>query len=188
VARLNEAARQQVVETANGIKRAIHDAYSVPELVEFLDAGDALPTVATYVLDPEDYGDVGGSSDVGDTLDYACGKIYGLMYGAGFETPHDLLVAAGFEDGGVVKAGDPDLYDGDLYDCSLKACAVCHPRDPGAPRYTLDGEDVDLAEFLAQNAESLSPSELHLCRNMLPGKDLELGGGAAATFVLRRVQ
>lgn len=181
--RLDEEARKQVVECVRAIKTAIHDAYSDPGSVVWLDPGDALPTVAIYVLDPEDYGDVGGE-DGSDALSYECGKVYGLMYGAGFETPHDLLVAAGFDDGGTVKAGDMEGLEG----CSEgEDCAVCHPKDPAAARYTLDGDDVNLAEFIAANAESLTGAEVYLCRHMLPGKELQLGGGAAATYVLRRV-
>jgi len=180
VARLTDEGRKQVVETVKAIKQAIHDAYRIPGVAVWLDPGDAFPTVASYVGDPEDYGDVGGD-DGREALSYECGKIYGLMYGAGFETPWDLIIAAGFGDGGAVKKGDVE-------DCEQEEdCAVCHPKAPEAPRYTLDGEPVELAQFLAENAESLNADELHLCRNMLPGKALQLGGGASPFTVLRRV-
>ena len=177
VATLNPAAREQAIETVNEIKLAIHEAYSDPTAVEFLDPGRELPTVAVYVLDPDHFGDVGGE----DGLDYVCGKLFGLMYGAGFATPWDLIVAAGFEDGGVVKPGDIDFED-----CYQKTCAVCHPP-AGAPTYTLDDDPIDLVDFIDANTMSLDPEEIHLCRNLMPGGEARFGGGASALFVLRRV-
>jgi hypothetical protein len=48
-------------------------------------------------------------------------------------------------------------------------------------------EEVDLAEFLEVNSEGLTPDELRWIAAMQPGDTVNIGGGAAEMFTLRRV-
>jgi hypothetical protein len=55
-------------------------------------------------------------------------------------------------------------------------------------RYTLDGEDIDIEQFLFDNRESFDFDRATVARvrAMRAGDEMTFGGGAAATFVLRR--
>jgi hypothetical protein len=52
-------------------------------------------------------------------------------------------------------------------------------------RFTLDGEPVDLAEFLSDNRETFTVAEAEAIAAMAPGAQMLLGGGAGADFLLR---
>jgi hypothetical protein len=60
-------------------------------------------------------------------------------------------------------------------------------RGVGTKQFTLDGEHVDLIDFLLQNFDGLSDDEVRRIRDLSVGGEVQLGGGAAATFVLKRV-
>lgn len=53
--------------------------------------------------------------------------------------------------------------------------------------YTLGGEEVDLEQFLAVNAEGLSEEQVKQARALKPGEQMNFGGGAAPLVTLRRV-
>lgn len=57
---------------------------------------------------------------------------------------------------------------------------------PATPRYTLDGEPVDIAELIAVNHAVLDADDIARIDAMQPGEQIIFGGGAAAEFVLRR--
>jgi hypothetical protein len=52
-------------------------------------------------------------------------------------------------------------------------------------RYTLDGEAIDLAEFLAENRDWFTVNEAEHLAAMVPGQLEVVGGGAGAEFLLR---
>ncbi len=52
--------------------------------------------------------------------------------------------------------------------------------------YTLDGEPVDLARFIAENG--LSEFQVHRIAHLSVGESITYGGGAAAEFTLQRVR
>lgn len=54
-----------------------------------------------------------------------------------------------------------------------------------ARTFTLDGQPLDLADFLAVNAESddVDPAAIDA---LAVGETITYGGGAAATFILKR--
>jgi hypothetical protein len=52
--------------------------------------------------------------------------------------------------------------------------------------WTLDGQPVDLAEFLSDNRETFDIETCHIIGALRPGESLIVGGGAGAEFVLRR--
>lgn len=54
-----------------------------------------------------------------------------------------------------------------------------------ALRYTLDGEPVDLEDFLRDNADTFEPEELAALRAMQPGEHATFGGGACPRVTLR---
>ena len=68
--------------------------------------------------------------------------------------------------------------------------------DTPAPAYTLDGEPVDIYEFLDANRTALDPDTGTESDDVLetlyaplqPGESVTFGGGAAAAFVLARVR
>jgi hypothetical protein len=60
-----------------------------------------------------------------------------------------------------------------------------HPAMNGHS-FTLDGEPVDIQAFLSAN--DFSPDEIAAIRDLPLGEEIVYGGGAAATFVLRRVR
>lgn len=66
------------------------------------------------------------------------------------------------------------------------ACPTC------IPSYTLDGEVVDIEQFIACNTAEyvacISDEEVADIRALLPGQEITFGGGAAAEFVFRRVE
>lgn len=51
-------------------------------------------------------------------------------------------------------------------------------------RWTLDGEPIDLGEFLRDNAETFTVREAERIAAMQPGEQMEVGGGAGASFML----
>lgn len=55
-------------------------------------------------------------------------------------------------------------------------------------KYTLDGEPVDIEEFIATNTapdvEPLPEDEIAAIRDLKPGVELTLGGGASAVFII----
>ncbi len=53
-----------------------------------------------------------------------------------------------------------------------------------SPKFTLDGKPVDLADFLEVN--EFEADQVASILNLLPGETMNFGGGAAASFVLRR--
>jgi hypothetical protein len=53
-------------------------------------------------------------------------------------------------------------------------------------RWTLDGDEIDLGSFLSDNREDLTVADAERFAAMHPGEEILLGGGAGATFVLRR--
>lgn len=53
-------------------------------------------------------------------------------------------------------------------------------------RFSLDGERVDVAEFIADNAEDFGPEEIAAIAALAVGESLTFGGGAFGAFVLRR--
>jgi hypothetical protein len=53
--------------------------------------------------------------------------------------------------------------------------------------YTLDGDTIDLDQFIEANAECLEPFEVDTILAMKVGESYWFGGGAAASFVLARV-
>ena len=57
----------------------------------------------------------------------------------------------------------------------------------GASMYTLDGDTIDLDQFIEANAECLEPFEVDTILAMKVGESYWFGGGAAASFVLARV-
>jgi len=60
---------------------------------------------------------------------------------------------------------------------------------PASPaKYTLDGEPVDLEAFLRDNAETFTCVDIGAARALQVGEEVAFGGGAWATFVLRRVE
>jgi len=70
---------------------------------------------------------------------------------------------------------------------SVRRVSPSEPADMNA-RYTLDGDPVDLDEFLADNAETFTGDEVAAARALRAGEQIVYGGGAWATFVLRRVE
>ena len=54
--------------------------------------------------------------------------------------------------------------------------------------YYLDGEAINLAQFLRLNTDAFSPEALAQIHALKPGESLNLGGGAGATFVLSRCE
>lgn len=52
--------------------------------------------------------------------------------------------------------------------------------------FTLDGEPVDIRAFLSAN--DFTPDEIAAIHDLPLGEEIVYGGGAAATFVLRRVR
>lgn len=62
----------------------------------------------------------------------------------------------------------------------------------GTDGYALDGEPIDLADFIHQNtdpdAPGLSAEQMEEIRHMMPGDSLLLGGGAGETFTLKRTR
>lgn len=50
--------------------------------------------------------------------------------------------------------------------------------------YRLDGEPVDIKEFLADNEEGLDPEEVDNILALRPGESVSFGGGAAPIFTL----
>lgn len=66
------------------------------------------------------------------------------------------------------------------------ACSVNEPTWKPAPKvFTLDGEPLDLADFVVVN--DLEPEQVNAIGAMEPGDEMTFGGGAGALFVLRRV-
>lgn len=74
-------------------------------------------------------------------------------------------------------------------------CKVCgHDRGPSGDHkmipceyeYTLDGEPVDVDDFLYVNGYGIKDADHIAAMNI--GDEVTYGGGAAATFVLRRVK
>jgi hypothetical protein len=59
--------------------------------------------------------------------------------------------------------------------------SACRPVDC----YTLNGVEVTLAEFLAENPD-LEPEEAQAVRGLNPGEEMSFGGGASGLFILRR--
>jgi hypothetical protein len=55
-------------------------------------------------------------------------------------------------------------------------------------KYTLDGEPVDLDDFLAHNAETFTENDVAAVRALKVGEEISYGGGAQAVSVLRRVE
>ncbi len=53
-----------------------------------------------------------------------------------------------------------------------------------SPKFTLDGEPLDLADFIEVN--ELESEQVAALLNLQPGETMNFGGGAAASFVLRR--
>jgi len=51
-------------------------------------------------------------------------------------------------------------------------------------RFTLDGAPVDVTQFIADN--ELDAEQIVAIHNLQPGETMNFGGGASATFVLRR--
>jgi hypothetical protein len=56
-----------------------------------------------------------------------------------------------------------------------------------AAKYTLDGEPVDLDDFLADNAEMFTEHDVAAVRALKVGDEITYGGGAQSVSVLRRV-
>jgi hypothetical protein len=54
-------------------------------------------------------------------------------------------------------------------------------------RFLLDGEPIDIIEFLQDNAEGLHPEEVQEIGSLDVGDTFQGGGGAWATFVIERV-
>lgn len=54
-------------------------------------------------------------------------------------------------------------------------------------RFTLDGQPVDLDEFLADNLETISPEDCDAIDRLDVGGAITFGGGAGAEFVLKRI-
>jgi hypothetical protein len=59
--------------------------------------------------------------------------------------------------------------------------SACRPVDC----FTLNGVEVTLAEFLADNLD-LEPAEVEAVQALQPGEEMSFGGGAAPLFILRR--
>ena len=60
-------------------------------------------------------------------------------------------------------------------------------REAGGHTYTLDGEPVSIAEFVADNSECLEHGEVNAILRMRVGETFAFGGGAAAELLLMRV-
>jgi hypothetical protein len=59
--------------------------------------------------------------------------------------------------------------------------------DTTEKRFTLDGEPIeDFGTFLRENADDFTVEDAQRFDALQPGEEVLLGGGAAATFVLRR--
>jgi hypothetical protein len=56
----------------------------------------------------------------------------------------------------------------------------------GQERYSLDGREVELGEFLRDNAETFTIADAERFARMQPGDEVLVGGGAGAAFLLRR--
>lgn len=108
---------------------------------------------------------------------------------------------AEFDDGAevFVESDDPDDFldlgdeEGDAEQGRIWWRATIEGDDATCiPSYTLDGELVDIEEFIADNTADgvavLSAEEVADIRALLPGQEITWGGGAAAEFVLRRVE
>jgi hypothetical protein len=52
--------------------------------------------------------------------------------------------------------------------------------------FTLDGVPVDIAEFVADNAETFEAEDREAIEALRVGEEIVYGGGAAAEFVLKR--
>ena len=57
-----------------------------------------------------------------------------------------------------------------------------------AARYTLDGEPVDLDDFIADNDETFTEGDIAAVRALKVGGAITYGGGAQAVSALRRVE
>lgn len=55
-------------------------------------------------------------------------------------------------------------------------------------RFTFDGEPLNLVAFVEQNAEDGNLADMvDAMAHLRPGAEVLLGGGAGATFIVRRV-
>lgn len=54
-------------------------------------------------------------------------------------------------------------------------------------QFTLDGEKVDVADFIADNSESFDASDIDAITGLGVGESVDYGGGAGASFVLMRI-
>jgi hypothetical protein len=85
--------------------------------------------------------------------------------------------------------------------CAREACAQAgYPgidlHQPGhvCEEYLLDGERIDLDDFVRENTDALlgdaglSPEQVEEIRHMMPGDTLHLGGGAGEIFTLTRTR
>lgn len=55
-----------------------------------------------------------------------------------------------------------------------------------ARTYTLDGEYLDLPEFIRVNGDDLEPWVYEAINAMEIGDSIQVGGGAGATFIIAR--
>ena len=55
------------------------------------------------------------------------------------------------------------------------------------PAYILDGEPVEIEEFIRDNADGFTDADVAAIRALGVGETIEYGGGASASFTLTRV-
>lgn len=55
-------------------------------------------------------------------------------------------------------------------------------------KYTLDGEPIELYWFFMENWDWLTSSNMQQIISLEPGEEATFGGGAGATFILRRTK
>lgn len=105
----------------------------------------------------------------------------------------DVRPLGTFEDGAEIYCeGEPDdvLDDEDPEGSRIWWRATVERL--GAPCYTLDDEPVDVEEFISDNTAddvaAITAEDIACIRALEPGEQIVMGGGAAAEFVLRRVE
>lgn len=55
-------------------------------------------------------------------------------------------------------------------------------------QFTLDDQPIDIGEFLVDNEEDFTPEDIARISALQVGEEIVYGGGAFATFTLKRVK